>query len=313
MQRHRRFDRGLGVELGRIGNLEQHVLHHIGAVGALEAERLALEQHVVEAPIGRGEHRGIAHLAGRADERQAHGAARRVARGPALARAGVRRVAIGAQRLAVDEGLRERVDDALARQAQQVRDHGRGGDLDQDHVIEADLVERILERDHALDLVGLDHRGSTSRMQERLAVARQPVGDREDAAEIVGRMAPFRREPGVVEIEPADHGADVERRLHRIEPVGRARHTRAILDAHSGNERPEQLRAGGIVERLEAAAERVDQAIARGLERERAVDPVVEHVVGDIGEHFVWCGTSAFVMRGHLETHLSLFRRSHQS
>ena len=29
MQRHRRFDRGLRVELGRERNLEQHVFHHV--------------------------------------------------------------------------------------------------------------------------------------------------------------------------------------------------------------------------------------------------------------------------------------------
>ena len=46
-------------------------------------------------------------------------------------------------------------------------------------------------------------------------VARQPVGRHQDAAEIVGRMPPFRGEPRVVEIEPADHRADVERGLHR--------------------------------------------------------------------------------------------------
>ena len=33
------FDGGLGVELGREGDLEQHVLHHVGAVGARAAER----------------------------------------------------------------------------------------------------------------------------------------------------------------------------------------------------------------------------------------------------------------------------------
>ena len=51
VQLHRAFHGGLGVELGRIRDLEQHVLHHVAAVGPLELERLALEQHVVEAQV----------------------------------------------------------------------------------------------------------------------------------------------------------------------------------------------------------------------------------------------------------------------
>jgi hypothetical protein len=48
---------------------------------------------------------------------------------------------------------------------------------------------------------------------------REPVGGGEDAAQVVRRVAPFGGQPGVVEVEPADHGADVEGRLHRIELV----------------------------------------------------------------------------------------------
>ena len=40
----------LRVELCRVRDLEEHVLHHVGAVGPLELERTALEEHVVEAP-----------------------------------------------------------------------------------------------------------------------------------------------------------------------------------------------------------------------------------------------------------------------
>ena len=50
MQGHAGFDRGLRVEFRRVGNLEQHVLHDVAAVVALEAELIAFEEHVVEAP-----------------------------------------------------------------------------------------------------------------------------------------------------------------------------------------------------------------------------------------------------------------------
>jgi hypothetical protein len=67
---HRALDRGLRVELGRERDLEEHVLHHVAAVGALELELVALEQHVVEAPALGREHRRVAHLAGLRDERE---------------------------------------------------------------------------------------------------------------------------------------------------------------------------------------------------------------------------------------------------
>ena len=66
-----------------------------------------------------------------------HGAAGRVARRPALARAGIGRVPIGAQRAAVDPGIRHGIDDLIAGAAQHRRDHRRGGDAHQQHVIEA--------------------------------------------------------------------------------------------------------------------------------------------------------------------------------
>ena len=107
MQLHRALHRGLRVELGREADLEQDVLHHVAAERPLELERLALERDVVEAPglrrstptdsrrtpfdrVQRVRHRTAAGIAGR----------------PALARAGVRRVAIGAQRAVVDPAVR---------------------------------------------------------------------------------------------------------------------------------------------------------------------------------------------------------------
>ncbi|CAB3773046.1 hypothetical protein LMG29739_06363 [Paraburkholderia solisilvae] len=222
VQRHRRFDRGLRVELGRKRNLEQHVFHHVRTVRTLELECIAVEQHVVEAPRLRTQHRRIAHLAGLRDQREAHRARRGVAGGPRLARAGVRRMAVRAQRVPIDERERHRVDQLVAREADQLADHRGRRELDEQHMIEPDLVERVLERDAALNFVRLDHADQDVFHRQRLfarcdGVARQPVGGGENAAEVIGRMAPFGGEPGVVEVEPADHRADIERGLDRIE------------------------------------------------------------------------------------------------
>ena len=236
-QLHRGFDGGLRVELGRVADFEEHVLHHVGAVRPLEFELLPAKRNVVEAPGFCGERGGVAHLAGAGHQRQPNGAAGGVARGPAFARAGVGRVAIGAQALAIDPRERERVDGLLAREAEQLADDGGGGDLDQHDVIEADLVEGVFKRDAALNLVGLDHgRQHVAHGQRRLACgdrgAREPVGVGQNAAEIVGRMAPLGGEPGVVEVEPANHGADIEGGLHGIELKVGAGNARAV-----GNDR----------------------------------------------------------------------------
>ncbi len=276
MQLHRRFDGGLRVELGGVADLEEHVLHDVGAVGALELELLAAEGDIVEAPGFRGERGGVAHFAGARHQRQAHGAAGGVARRPAFARAGVGRVPIRAQALAVDPGERERVDGLVAREAEQLADDGGGRDLDENNVIEADLVEGVLERDAALNLVGLDHGGEYIAHGERRAAfgdrrAREPVGCGEDAAEIVGGMAPLGGEPGVVEVEPADHGADVEGGLHGIELKAGAGNARAVGNDRAGHDGAEQLGAGGVFERFKAAAERVDEAVlARWSRRDRS-------------------------------------------
>ena len=58
MQLDGRFDRGLGVKLRRVGDLEQHVLHHIAARTACGiGKALPLEEHVVKAPGPGGQRR----------------------------------------------------------------------------------------------------------------------------------------------------------------------------------------------------------------------------------------------------------------
>ncbi|CAM2154606.1 hypothetical protein PT2222_300120 [Paraburkholderia tropica] len=305
VQRHGRFGGGLCVEFGGKRDLEQHVLHHVRAVGALEREGAALERDVVEAPRFRRERRGIAHFAGLRDQREVHAARGGVAGGPRLARAGVGRVAIGAQRLAVDHRQRHGVDEFVAREPEQLADHGGRGELDEQHMVETDLVERVFQRDAALDFVRLHHAFKHVLHGERRFArgdsrAREPVGGREYAAQVVRRMAPFGGEPGVVEVEPADHGADVEGGLNRVELECGARHLRAVRDDRARHDGPEQLGAGGIGERLESAAEGVQQAVARRRQRGGAVaGQAVQDVVDDIDEDLIRLWPDMGIRRGH--------------
>ena len=213
-------------------------------------------------------------------------------------------MAVGAQRPSVDEGLRQRVDDLVLRQAQHRCDHGGRGHPDQQHVIETDAVEAVREREHALDLVRLDHRRQHVAHRQRRPPrgdgrARQPVGSGQDSAQVVGRVAPLGGEPGVVEVEPPDHRADVECRGHRIELERRTRDARAVGHDRARHDRSQKLGAGRIRERLEAAAQRVEEAQPGRLVGGLARDPERRRVAGDVDQDLVGRGSGgAAALRG---------------
>ncbi len=103
-------------------------------------------------------------------------------------------------------------------------------------------------------------------------------------------MAPLRGQPGVIEVEPAIHCADVECGHDRVELVRGTRHPRAARQGGPRHDRAQQFRAGRIVERLETAGQRIHQAVVGGFESQLAVDLVVTDVVGDIDERLVPIG-----------------------
>src|SRR5580658_6309380 len=93
-------------------------------------------------------------------------------------------------------------------------------------MIETHAVETVLEREHALDLVRLDHAGEHIAHPQGLALAPQIVSDRENSTEVVGGVAPLGGEPGIVEIKPSNHGPDVECGHYRVELVRGSRNAR---------------------------------------------------------------------------------------
>ncbi|MCY1393451.1 hypothetical protein D9M71_83470 [compost metagenome] len=254
------------------------------------------EQHVVKAPLRRTEHAGNAHFAAQGDLRQAHAATGGIPRRPGLARTGIGRVAIGAQGLAIHQGVGDGREQLLAVRPQQPGAHGGGRQLDQHHVIQADAVEGVLQGHHALYLVGLDHGFQhQAHGQRRLAPGQAPLGQMighgKDAAQIVGGVRPFGRQPGVVEVQPADHRAQVPGGLHRVHPVGGARHPRALGHLGAFHQRSEQLGAFGKAQGQHRATEAVHQAIARGIQCLGGECAVVQHIVGDGLDHRVVRGS----------------------
>ena len=292
MQLHRAFHRGLGMELGGIGQLEQDMLHDVTAQGLGQHDRLALEQHIAKTPLGRSECRGQAHLALHHHHRQAYRARGGIARRPGLARAGIGRMTIGAQCGTVDPGMGQGIDDLLTAAAQQFGDHRGGRHPDQKYMIKAHAIETVLQRQHALNLVGHDHGVQhVLHGQRRLAVgeahAAQVIRHCQDAAQVVGGMAPLGGQPGVVEIQPAHDAADVPGRLHRVQFMGGAGHARAVAHRGALHQWTEMLGAFGKAQGQQAAAQGIHQAITCGGVGLVGIALVIAHIVGDIHQQLI--------------------------
>jgi hypothetical protein len=75
---------------------------------------------------------------------------------------------------------------------QELGHDGGRGDLDEDDVVETDTVERVEQREAALDLVRFDHALEDVLDRDGLAFTRQVVRDGEDGPEVVGWVAPWK-------------------------------------------------------------------------------------------------------------------------
>ncbi len=106
-------------------------------------------------------------------------------------------------------------------------------------------------------------------------------------------MSPLGGQPGVVEIEPADHGADAEGGLDRVQLVARAGHAGAAGQHGPGDDGADPFATGRVAEGQQPTAQRVEEAMAGRLPRLRAVDPGGEGVVGDFLEQPVGLGAPA--------------------
>ena len=66
-------------------------------------------------------------------------------------------MAVCAQALSIDPGMRHGVDGLLEAQTKHFADYGGGGDFDENNVIKTDAVERVFESEAALNFVSHDH------------------------------------------------------------------------------------------------------------------------------------------------------------
>ncbi len=120
--------------------------------------------------------------------------------------------------------------------------------------------------------------------------ATQVIRCRQDAAEIVRRMSPFSCEPGVVEVQPANHRANIERTHDGLEFVGRTGNSCTARECCARYDGAQESGTGRVIKRLKTAGERIHQAIMRGLVCKIAVDVCFANVVRDVDKHLVGLG-----------------------
>ena len=157
MQTQSCFDGGLPMKLGRKRHLEEDILHHVAAEGSTQPHVTAAKQAVLKAPRRRGECGRRSALARECHQREPHRAAGCITRSPALARAGVRSMAVRSQRASIEKCLTDGRDDLISRSTEHPHRDGGRCHADQDDVVDADSIEGVLQSQHALNLIRLDH------------------------------------------------------------------------------------------------------------------------------------------------------------
>jgi hypothetical protein len=196
-----------------------------------------LEEDIVESPCLGGQHARKSLFALFHEQNKVDGARARITGCPRFSGTRIRSMSVRPQGLAVYPRLRDSIYRLVTVETEEFGDDSCRCYFYQDDVVKADTVEGVEECEGTLDFVGLYHTFDNVFDCERLALTRQMVSDGEDGAEIVGWMTPCVRvssmcrvdilddgtlcsQETVVEIEPANDGANVERAADGIELVG---------------------------------------------------------------------------------------------
>ena len=108
------------------------------------------------------------------------------------------------------------------------------------------------------------------------------ISHRQHRAEVIRRMTPFRSQPGVVKVQPTHHGADIKRRLHRLQPVISTRYPRPIRHLRSRHHRPQQPGASRELQRQHAAGQRIQQTIKRSIPCLLTGNITTQHIISNI-------------------------------
>ncbi len=160
-------------------------------------------------------------------------------------------------------------------------------------MIESDAIEGVVQRQDALDFMGLDHGRQqivNGERGHRLAAPGQIIGNGQNPAQVIAGMPPLRGKPGVIEIKPAYQASNVECRLHGIEFKMGSRHPRPTGQDCPRHDRSQPLNARGEFQRQQHAPQAVHQTQLRGVIRLAAVDCRVGNIVRDQRQDFIGGG-----------------------
>jgi len=225
-----------------------------------------VEVDVVEAPSGCTKNGSHATLTLHDLETEVDSLLASITSGPTLSAHGVGAVSVCSHALTINPCLRDSITSLTLGQAKHLTDNSSRGNLDQNNVIETDLVERVLESHATLNLVCLDHGLKDVSHSENLSIAQvsavavgsaDPVCDGQDCAQVITGVTPLGSQPAVVEVEPSDHGTNVEGTEYRVELVRCTRNSCTIRNCGSRDDGAEQLGAVGELESLEATSQGV--------------------------------------------------------
>lgn len=75
-------------------------------------------------------------------------------------------------------------------------------------------------------------------------------------------MTPLSGKPAVVVVQPADHGANIEGAVYRVEYVWGTRYPRAIRNSRSFDDRAQELGAFFEAESFKTAADSIKENVA---------------------------------------------------
>lgn len=184
-------------------------------------------------------------------------------------------MAVGSQRLAVNPGLGNSVGNLLLVEAEHLGDDGGGGHLDEHDVVQTDLVEGVEQGQAALDLVGLDHGLehildgidlAARQVAAGLVGAVDPVGDGQDGTQVVRGVTPLSSQPAVVEVEPSDHGTNVEGAVDGVQDEGSTGNLGAVGDDGARDNGTKELGALLESQTLETTAEGIEEDPSGSIE-----------------------------------------------
>jgi len=94
--------------------------------------------------------------------------------------------------LPINPSLGHSVNGLVAIQAQEFGYNRSRSNLDKNHVVKANSIERVEESKAALNFMGLDHGLKDVTDRQRLSLACQMIGNSQNSPKVVGWMTPLR-------------------------------------------------------------------------------------------------------------------------